>query len=122
MPYIQAESRAACQQYLVCRLPVRRRFKCHFRDAGLLSQALCLNDDLQRVLAKHDAIAAGIAVPVEKQRSLHAALAKPDTTKEAVQRLAPCVNHFVQDILLETNTSKKNLKNYMCFLTFFTFP
>ncbi|VAI22589.1 unnamed protein product [Triticum turgidum subsp. durum] len=55
-------------------------------DEGLLSQGLCLNDDLQRVLAKHDAIAAGIAVPVEKQRSLHSALAKPDTTKEAVQR------------------------------------
>uniref|UniRef100_A0A453LWW3 GAT domain-containing protein n=1 Tax=Aegilops tauschii subsp. strangulata TaxID=200361 RepID=A0A453LWW3_AEGTS len=56
------------------------------RDEGLLSQGLCLNDDLQRVLAKHDAIAAGIAVPVEKQRSLHSTLAKPDTTKEAVQR------------------------------------
>uniref|UniRef100_A0A453LY04 VHS domain-containing protein n=1 Tax=Aegilops tauschii subsp. strangulata TaxID=200361 RepID=A0A453LY04_AEGTS len=55
-------------------------------DEGLLSQGLCLNDDLQRVLAKHDAIAAGIAVPVEKQRSLHSTLAKPDTTKEAVQR------------------------------------
>ncbi|KAM3278485.1 hypothetical protein ACQJBY_046010 [Aegilops geniculata] len=55
-------------------------------DEGLLSQGLCLNDDLQRVLAKHDAIAAGIAVPVEKQRSLHSTPAKPDTTKEAVQR------------------------------------
>ncbi|KAF7067944.1 hypothetical protein CFC21_073757 [Triticum aestivum] len=55
-------------------------------DEGLLSQGLCLNDDLQRVLAKHDAIAAGIEVPVEKQRSLHSTPAKPDTTKEAVQR------------------------------------
>jgi len=29
-----------------------------------------LNDDLQRVLAKHDAIAAGIAVRMEKPKSL----------------------------------------------------
>ena len=61
-----------------------------------------MNDDLQRVLGKHDAIAAGIAVQVEKPRSLqsqigHSQLAKPDTTtKEPVQRLAHYVKHFVQ--------------------------
>ncbi|WVZ76939.1 hypothetical protein U9M48_024853 [Paspalum notatum var. saurae] len=57
----------------------------------LLSQGLSLNDDMQRVLAKHDAIAAGIAVPVEKPNSLqsqieNSATRKPETMKEPVQR------------------------------------
>lgn len=64
------------------------------RDEDLLSQGLSLNDDLQRVLARHDAIAAGIAVRVEKLKSVPARAdsspTKPEPTKEADQRLC-CV-------------------------------
>ncbi|CAL5022667.1 unnamed protein product [Urochloa decumbens] len=57
----------------------------------LLSQGLSFNDDMQRVLAKHDAIAAGIAIQVEKPKSLQSqiessATRKPDTVKQPVQR------------------------------------
>ncbi|KAI4376303.1 hypothetical protein MLD38_014083 [Melastoma candidum] len=37
-------------------------------DESLLSQGLSLNDDLQRVLAKHDAISSGNSLPTEKTK------------------------------------------------------
>ncbi|XP_042487562.1 TOM1-like protein 9 isoform X2 [Macadamia integrifolia] len=38
------------------------------RDESLLCQGLALNDDLQRLLAKHEAIASGTAVPVRPEK------------------------------------------------------
>lgn len=38
-------------------------------DESLLCQGLALNDDLQRLLAKHEALASGTAVPVDKPKN-----------------------------------------------------
>lgn len=55
-----------------------------FRDESLLCQGLSLNDDLQKVLAKHEAIASGTVVPL--------ADSKPNSSKALVDVDAPLVD------------------------------
>lgn len=54
------------------------------RDESLLNQGLALNDDLQRVLAKHESITSGSNIPSEKP--------KPESIQSLVDVDAPLVD------------------------------
>lgn len=49
-------------QYIRTCAPVYSNFSSLFRDESLLCQGLSLNDDLLRVLSKHEAVASGTSV------------------------------------------------------------
>ena len=60
------------------------------RDESLLCQGLALNDDLQRLLAKHEAIASGTPIPKDKP--------KPESVRDLVD---------VDNPLIDTGDSSK---------------
>lgn len=56
------------------------------RDESLLGQGLALNDELQRVLARHEAIASGTSIESQQDKT------KPNSTRTLVDSNSPLVD------------------------------